>query len=532
MQNIIKNKKGFFPAIGITLTVGTLIVIGIIIAILLVGTGLFLNFLTKNIFAIGGAFLLVVSFILLSKKSISQKFGGILIILGVLLILIQFSGIVQTIVPNNYYEVPVFSWLSCEVADSVKVVNGLGSYGLELKSSQITGDTDGWSIYTKVMPPGILPIKLKVEKNGILICERGWDLSKARLLMECQFSQLSPNDNIKIYLERKEWATYQPFSDATWTYEERAVPYGLFSTKLLGGGKILVNTRDCTISSEYYNNNVLSETITTITPKASGSNAMVGEHLPIGKPYNYVSDFVTVNGETLQTYNGQKVKCIQTSTTERVLYGFSTLTTQSGTYNILDLGKSLATVQCCERESTPSKTCQNGLWVVQAEAECSLTNPCAGAVWNINPSNNKQLIKYSCVNSKCVATTKNVQCTSGSQCAANQICVNYNCINAGTGNYTVNISENQTGGGIEGGACEDKFFGLIPASISTTKSCDWYDLLCSTGLTKPKEISECKYDYGLFILIIGGIIVVVAMILLLKPGNNTNKIKYVYRRRK
>jgi len=93
---MINNKKGFFPAISLTLTVGTLIVIAIIVALLFGGTYGILYFIGKYALTIAGLFLLVTALVL-GIKTKSKTFPVLFGLIGVVLILAPFIGLQQSI---------------------------------------------------------------------------------------------------------------------------------------------------------------------------------------------------------------------------------------------------------------------------------------------------------------------------------------------------------------------------------------------------------------------------------------------------
>jgi hypothetical protein len=360
-------------------------------------------------------------------------------------------------------------------------------------------------------------------------------------------TSLRPNNNpgegnvVKIYYQHKVCnlllqCHYEPISDPSFTYTVKAIPFGLYRYNALGGGIVPINSRSCKVTDSIYSNEILSETVSTAKDTRTGQVVSVNgnaeiihpnDEIPIGKPYNYVSDFVTVPSFTLEQYNGQYVKCIMDGTT-RTYYGFSTITTPDGTYNVMDFNKVVGNPVCCERESTPSKTCQDGKWIAHEEAQCSLIKPCPGSVWNPDPNNNKQLVKYKCLDSKCVAEYKAVQCTSSSQCASNQICdANWNCVNAGTNpNPTpVNCSTCPECQGCST-QCQAKLGGLVPSNpvqIGSQECVSKFLFWCTKEV--PVTTNTCSDDWTLVWIfgIVLTIVIVLVLVLVFKSKKGGTK---------
>jgi len=641
MNKLIKNKKGFFPAIGITLTVGTLVVIAVIIALLLVGFGVLLNFITTNIFAIGGAFLLIVSFILLSKKSVSQKFGGFLIVLSILLILIQFSGVTQSIVPG-------FTTLALDKADlrsSSEYLNGqqwiltvrqggLGQYAEGIIKKDAVGDK--YSGNEK--PKYDFDIKLNYAKQ------------------QCEYNILTDNNAQKIYkFYYKEWGC-AAFTESGATNNcnsgvivakgklsssftcvcigaiEQANTIGYFDSPTIvselgisstANGQTystIINTkqkikdtlgpyayviwqgnlntgRSCSSSSVYkpiywggewktfssskyidYQSQLTNVQTAIYTGDYSSSSSTWATMKSSINVLNEKTDTLYSNQQTFGTIDskskitGAQAILAVTESIEYPVLTFYVKTDWLGIYTPVSKPQITSTSSDCFTTGIRGiikatiKNVGDEQGNIDVWAECN--SPFAAERTELNlKAGASQSITIPITAS--TTTTTKASCTLYAQGTVDKVSSNVNvCVNAPTGVCTPNemfcndktiVQCDSTGQklntikvctskcirtdtysakcdndttSIIGGNCTDKLGGLIPASISTTKSCDWYDLLCSTGITQPKEVSECKYDYGLFILIIGGIIVVVAMILLLKPSNSTSKIKYVYRRRK
>ena len=560
-MKLFKNKKGFFPAIGITLTVGTLVVIAVIIALLMVGFGVLLNFITTNIFAIGGAFLLIVSFILLSKKSVSQKFGGFLIVLSILLILIQFSGVTQTVLPTTCspdspcLAIPHNGAYKCEQTSEKPGI----SYTLT-KTNQpfvISSKTIGFNGYTvkNIQVKSGSPIPFNNVEVIYYVCPA--DSTAADSLALCGEAHKSgmltgttyqnvinipsidlTKQSIKVYNYYVGlFGTANPTSFAEGgkvTYDSQEYGLTYYSTTYNPAGSTIPGcSGSCDLScpSIGLRQSTYTNITNDLTFSAPGNTAVFLEYWT-SIPY----DLNSQGGATV--YDSKtKTFCLAGN-----VYQASTLTLKSGTYiypNTLTLQQKTCCPGAVITTTIATKICQSDYtWktiTVSDKIKCISDVNCPNS--GVNTCANKKLSGWSCsgydadIGKYCVQSkATSVACCSSSDCGAiDLICQNYKCT-GGSSNTPTNESMG-IGTGKEG-ACEDKLGGLIPASISTTKSCDWYDLLCSTGITQPKEVSECKYDYGLFILIIGGIIVVVAMILLLKPSNSTSKIKYVYRRRK
>jgi len=454
-----------------------------------------------------------------TKKLINIFLISILVI-GVLAV--AWFGFLKQTMPSQYYETAVFSFIGCEVCGVQNTIDGVGSYGKIVSYTEAAGDTAQWSLFVKgrALKFGeIFPIRIRVEKNSVLVCQdEATAFSTTKPFVQCSLSSLSPRDLVRIYYERKEWGTWKAFNDPSFVYQVSAVPYCLYRTNVLGGGKTKLNSRDCSIPNNVYTGEILSEDVQVLKDSrgnvinlnyVTGRVARTGEHLPIGEYYNYVSDFVTVPSFALEDYQGQKVKCV-ISGGQHIYYGFSTITTPAGTYQILDFGKIIGYPQCCERESTPTKTCQDGKWITHEEAKCSLTKPCPGSVWNPDPRNPRRIVRYNCVNGQCVPEYKEVECTSWEQCNKDEICVNYRCVKSGTGEAVIP--------GEESGECQDKFLGLVDAEWGTKES-TVCNLWCKLGFAKPTVVKEtkCYYDYSLLIIIVIAIVVLAGFFILRSP---------------
>jgi len=137
IKNKIKNKRG---QVGIIFTVGTLIVIGVIILLLIIAGGLLINTIIKNIFYILGALVFIFGIIFgvakAEKKNILRNF---LIISGISIgiVLLQFTGLTsQTeFSSGTYIQAPTFYYYECNAA----------SQPIESSPTILTsGSSNGW----------------------------------------------------------------------------------------------------------------------------------------------------------------------------------------------------------------------------------------------------------------------------------------------------------------------------------------------------------------------------------------------------
>lgn len=561
------NKKGFFPAIGITLTVGTLIVIGVIIALLMVGTGIFLNFITKNIFAIVGATLLIFSFILLSKKAVSQKFAGILIVISVLLILLQFSGIAQTFAPTftpvycNDYEFTCCNY-NTGIISSIKLSSTI-AYVCPYEKCHIS--LDG-TTYARAGSKNC-----RIESNILgakyYVCDDGYSIKSTTATL---------NKNYQIWIDYG--ATQRTMSG---NYEYYALGFcGTGACSQGTHGVPVPGAVRCAFTSKktIYEKGGQLIGVSYVVPDRDCVLSWAGKRYICGNLEEKCSNDADCSGHTygnkecyartLQTYG-----CKQLSLPSGVgsiageLIGDNrlpglTAPSYSGVKSRCEIIKAVP-VQCCgDTDCGSSFVCDKTSFTCKeaSQAPCTKDYDCGVSVqcdYNI-----KQLKTPKCASGKCGYSTTTVECCydincpTGYYCDASKKCqkstmtkqpcpftccigesqyIDKPCADKPYCNNHVcsNIAPDPGVG--EGGACTDKFFGLVPSqlvTVTTTKQTFWS--VVTFGLIKGETTTtpQCKYDYTLFIMIIGGIIVVVAMILLLKPGKSTSKIKYVYRRRK
>lgn len=195
------------------------------------------------------------------------------------------------------------------------------------------------------------------------------------------------------------------------------------------------------------------------------------------------------------------------------LYPVIKLTTASNSYNVVDVTSgSKGTQDCCSGDNLPDKTCVNGVWKPTANAECSTLNPCEGNEWRQNLGTDKQVIKYNCVNSKCVAETKTVDCNKDSDCASTNLRCNSNTFKCEVASVGVN-NEGTKVLATDETTCVKNGDKWIPKT--TSKKCPLFGLIpigCSTEVVEA-HCESGTINYLKWILIIGGSLILYIYIL-------------------
>ena len=182
------------------------------------------------------------------------------------------------------------------------------------------------------------------------------------------------------------------------------------------------------------------------------------------------------------------------------------------------------TEECCPGDKLPNKNCKNDFtWeeikVINEETgetnvECSDWKPCSGAEWNRDVTKDKTLVKYNCVDNKCVRTEKQVDCTVSSDCLGpNVMCspIDWTCVQA---------SEVETGGteSVESSRqeCLDKSSKQwwMGWSWIESEECGFW---CNLGFAQPTKIGKCKADYLKYWIIgaIAGFLIFIIIIIIL-----------------
>ena len=361
------------------------------------------------------------------KNKNKKAFAPILIIIAVLAFAAYFvsTGAINKIstgdltgsTVDGYIQVPYIPFLKCDLSgttgDYTKTIDGSGGQWLEIPEN-----TNGYDV------------RLTSEKKGTFETGRRFEYyicPQRGITTNCdhKFSETKAGDfdlNLgKISNGRYVWVEYQgqylfsyrarPGANYKITYQ----PYTLQRTDILRGSGEIQGSEGCNVPNNEWDNRLISN-----FKDKSASDGV--RKLQPNEIFNYFSGTITRMSEG--NMDGS-FYCIY-SNGIATLYPVRTLKTASSTYNVVDVSESAGTQSCCSGDNLPDKTCVKGNWISTEKAECGLLSPCEGNEWRQNLGTDKQVIRYECVNSKCVAKTKTVDCNKDSDCASTNLRCNLN----------------------------------------------------------------------------------------------------------
>jgi len=385
------------------------------------------------------------------KKNKKIILAGILSLVALFFIVIavlHFSGVnlpfLATTVPSgSYIQVPTFMYYECAPSGSkvTGTFNYLRSDGAYISCPENADTCDLDLRINEDINPILKAVVLRTK-----ICTGNVDTCTA---LESQTVQSNQDNGVVIRTFnniRKDQYLYVHFQYTSaipllyWDYDKGQVranynPFILWKTSVLQGGRIEYSSIDqgCIFTSANSQNllNSVSNLVgISIPTQSSSSNIQLEPY----KTRNFVDGFVSAPTPSVNfvTYNGKQGYCLN-----RQIFAISEVTTNYGTYKIVDTNFNTRlsnSVTCCPGETEPSRKCNsNYQWENIEQAECSILDPCGGSDWSPSGSP-KTLIRYNCINSKCIGESKVVECTSNSDCAGNpkgSVCdtKDYICVN-------------------------------------------------------------------------------------------------------
>lgn len=513
------NKKGSLSMLLI------LLVIAVIATVIFSIAFVFSN--TFKLYAIGIS-IIIITLIYGFNSPVNKQKSKVMIIgilLGTGFILIPALGIFQTIIPTgNYIQAPTFYYYECNAA----------SQPVEsLHTVLATGSSNGWITCPSNTDQCDLIVS-QTEKTAWYSTERRLAYQICHASGSCdpvkyEYSpqwlpwekSLAPSVRISNLLSTdKVWVNYQARNlllqwkdqpnGAEWFQNYK--PFILWKVDMFNGGRTEYTTvqQGCNFPSTGNLINSVTNSIKQISEQSSTSNT----NLPFYKTRNFIGTYVPISTSNVNfvTYNGQQGYCLN-----RQIFAITTVTTNDNTYQIVDsnFNTRLAnSVTCCPGETQTNQKCNSNFqWENIVNAECSAFKACAGADWMISSS--KTLVRYNCIESKCVPETKQVSCTYNSDCGSNQVCdtKTYTCINVIPGEIIPNKTITQ----------DDTCKWYQEYLTKSTTSYKWYDIF----KTNPQVTTTtgCYTSSIATIIIIGVILifVLVGVIVYYMPKKNNRR---------
>ena len=457
------------------------------------------------------------------------------VILAIFLVGILAFNLRQTAFPGGtYVQAPTFYYYECAPAsqpvESNHVVMTTGASGWIIIPSN-TDTADLWIRQTE---------QTKWYSNDrrmiFQVCHNGGANCDPQVTANTGSSwwQLGPNGVPSVHIPNllttdKVFVNYQ-YQNLLFQWKDQAngaewyhtyKPFILWKVDMFGGGRTEYTSinQGCNFQSNDVNN--LISSVTNIVKQINTQTTTSNTNVPFYKTRNFIGTYVPISTANVNfvTYGGQAGYCLQ-----RQVFAITTVNTNGGTYQIVDnnFNTRLAnSVDCCPGETEPTRKCNaNFGWDPITQAECSAFSACAGADWAVGGS--KSLIRYNCVNSKCVAETKAVACTSNADCGTQQVCDTglYQCINVNPG--TVTCLSNQT---LVNGICVD----------NTANTCKWYQDPYAKNSYKsflgfkygePVVNSGCQTSGLAYVLIIVGAITILIIVYMVSRPRYGSRRRY------
>lgn len=433
---------------------------------------------------------------------------------------------------GSYIERPVFKYIKCEAVSDLKYSSPLdvSQDGQWLSKPSITNNYN-----VNVNIPSASPLGYTTPTIEYYVCNsRVLDSSNCRVTASKNsvnyksvfaINNVKPNEYVWIqYQEKLVSLSYKGRPGAT--YQIGYIPYGLREYNILSGRSGSIIPNDCKITdSSQVNDRFLSSDINTVNSAASQGkiDRSAETQLDAEEVRWYVTGYLTSAEPSFKLkYKNQDAWCKNDGGSASI-WKINTVQLASGTYKIasVDWNDKLGTEVCCPGDKQPGRACnENFAWVSTQPIDdkgttaisCSTFNPCDGGSYT--PLSKGVIARYECVNSQCVQKTKEVQCSSDTDCQdANQICDrnSWSCVDANVnlnGQKIDTIPDNQQD-------CEAKSGKWITQQESQKSGnlCLFGVGLCETKVIV-KEYCDLggKFNLGKLILWIG--IIVLAFIII------------------
>ena len=401
-----KNKKGIFFLTPIILLIITIFLIFLI-------SYIFKQF-TFWVIGIGTIIFGIYLLFIIGSKKVKTILAIVLVGVGMIMIIIVFSGVQPTILSGaQYIQIPTHGYYECNAASQP-----VTSFQKSIENGKVIGvkcpdNTDKCDIIAlSTESLGVLAFQRHIEfKQGINIVAHSDFTDNAK--SQVKYS-ISKGQSIDIYYSKSELIGRTYFNGGTYyaTYN----PFILWNNPGLGGRYEYTNpTQGCMFQT---NKNLIIEDTLGIGTGSSTSTSTLEPY----KTRNYIDVAIPISVENRRIQGG--LYCQNNN-----LYPIENIRVVSGEYNVVNYDKITKSVQCCNGDFEPGFTCVDNTWkelpktIQEAGVQkisCSLFNQCPNTEWV--PSGDKAQSRYVCENSICIPKTRNVGCNYYSDCSTGTTC--------------------------------------------------------------------------------------------------------------
>lgn len=447
------------------------------------------------------------------NKRAAASLAVIILLVGALVIVGYEYGVlnVGTLTGSgSYIERPVFKYVKCEALSALKysVKEPLAKNGEWVPKPSVS------SSYNVRVTIKKTPFGIGTHKLGYAICNS--KTAKKENCREIQKVKVTKGQVLTISDVRQEefvkleYVLDKGIIGATRIqgadYQIGFVPYGLREYDVLSGSSNPVNPNDCIVSSsdDSWRDRFLSTDSNKVDNQISKNTNE--RRLQPEEVRWFVSGYLTsAEPSFVLKYRNQDAWCRTTGSSAEI-YKINKVKLGSGTYKIAnpDWSDYLGSETCCPTSTRADEVCnKNFKWEQIKGSECGSFKSCGSPNWV--PYTENEIIKYSCVNGRCVSETKEVDCASDYDCKdSNQICNlnTFKCVDANVnlkGQVIETLADNQADCQAKGGQW-----------ITSKKK--KYDPLSLVGVTEPTLLINeycdmpSKTNWLLYILIALGII--------------------------
>lgn len=537
MEDLMSNKKGA--------SITTSIIILVVAVILTIILGIY--FIASNAFkfyVIGGIILFYALFFGFKDGLTREKTPvfAIALIIGAGFIFLPALGVIQTAIPSGtYVQAPTFYYYECAPAsqpvESSHTTLTTGSSNGWITCPANTDTCDLWISQTETLKWYSTDRRLvyQICHNNKASCDSQvfsstnvWNLYQSSTIKAptIHISNLLSTDSVYVNYQSSnillQWSDKPNGAEWYQTYK----PFVLWKVDMFGGGRTQYTTDSQGCNFPAGDINKLINSVTNSAKQISSQSSTSNTYLPFYKTRNFIGTYVPIATANVNfvTYNGQQGYCLN-----RQIFAITTVTTNGGTYQIVDNNfntRLASSVTCCPGETQPNQKCKSDFtWETlsttpnQPSAQCSAFNACAGADWQ--DSSSKTQVRYNCVNSKCVAETRTVECVYNSDCGVNNQCDSYlhKCIIVEPGVVIPNNTATNAP------TCNWYETYLVKSDTSYA----WYDVLHISP--KTTTTSGCYTNSIVYVLIFGAVIILVLIVVIVYSLPKKGRNKKIVRRK-